>query len=89
MVINESLAFKLKNIPHKPGCYLWKDKYQQVIYVGKASDLYNRTHQYFLTNRDSKTTKLVQNIADVDFIAVNNENESFFSKIKNFFDKIF
>lgn len=76
MVINESLAFKLKNIPHKPGCYLWKDKYQQVIYVGKASDLYNRTHQYFLTNRDSKTTKLVQNIADVDFITVNNENES-------------
>ena len=38
MVINESLAFKLKNIPHKPGCYLWKDKYQQVIYVGKARD---------------------------------------------------
>lgn len=76
MEINESLAFKLKNIPHKPGCYLWKDKYQQIIYVGKASDLYNRTHQYFLTNRDSKTTKLVQNIVDVDFITVNNENES-------------
>lgn len=76
MDINESLAFKLKNIPHKPGCYLWKDKYQQIIYVGKASDLYNRTHQYFLNNRDPKTIKLVQNIADVDFITVNNENES-------------
>ena len=76
MNISELLAFKLKNIPHKPGCYLWKDKYQQVIYVGKASDLYNRTHQYFLNNRDSKTNKLVQNIADIDFIIVNNENES-------------
>ena len=76
MNINESLSYKLKNIPHKPGCYLWKDKYQQVIYIGKASDLYNRTHQYFLNNRDVKTKKLVENISDVDFITVNNENES-------------
>lgn len=76
MNINESLDYKLKNIPHKPGCYLWKDKYQQVIYVGKASDLYNRTHQYFLNNRDIKTKKIVEKIYDVDFITVNNENES-------------
>lgn len=76
MDINENLKFKLQNIPHKPGCYLWKDKYDQVIYVGKASDLYKRTHQYFLSNRDQKTSKLVENIANIDFITVNNENES-------------
>ena len=75
MDINENLKFKLQNIPHKPGCYLWKDKYDQVIYVGKASDLYKRTHQYFLFNRDQKTSKLVENIANIDFITVNNENE--------------
>ena len=38
--------------------------------------MYNRTHQYFLNNRDVKTKKLVENISDVDFITVNNENES-------------
>ena len=76
MDTNENLKFKLQNIPHKPGCYLWKDKYDQVIYVGKASDLYKRTHQYFLSNRDQKTSKLVENIANIDFITVSNENES-------------
>lgn len=74
--MNEIIKFKLKNIPHSPGCYLWKDKYNQVIYVGKAKDLFNRTHQYFLNDRDAKTKKLVQNIYDVEFIIVNNENES-------------
>ena len=31
MNISELLAFKLKNIPHKPGCYLWKDKYSDKV----------------------------------------------------------
>ena len=46
--MNDNLKEKLNNIPKKPGVYLWKDKYNEVIYVGKAINLYNRTHQYFL-----------------------------------------
>ena len=73
---SEILQYKLKKIPHSPGCYIWKDKYNQVIYVGKAKDLFKRTHQYFLKDRDPKTTKLVENIYDIDFITVKTENES-------------
>lgn len=74
--MNRNLEYKLKNIPKLPGCYLWKDKYGKIIYVGKAKNLFNRTHQYFNTTTNNKTTKLVQNIWDVDFIVVKNENES-------------
>ncbi|WEK82857.1 MAG: excinuclease ABC subunit UvrC [Mycoplasma sp.] len=74
--MNQVLSYKLSKMPHQPGCYLWKNRYNQIIYIGKATDLYKRTHQYFLPNRDIKTKKLVENIADVDFITVNNENES-------------
>ncbi len=74
--MNADLKYKLKNIPKLPGCYLWKDKYGKIIYVGKAKNLFNRTHQYFNTTSNNKTTKLVQNIYDVDFIVVKNENES-------------
>ena len=74
--MNDILSFKLKKIPNLPGCYLWKDIHGNVIYVGKAKNLFKRTHQYFLPDRDIKTKKLVENIADVDFVVVTNENES-------------
>lgn len=67
---------KLKTIPKKPGCYLWKDKNGIVIYVGKAKNLFNRTRQYFLKQNDLKTKKLVNEIRDVDYVLVKNENES-------------
>lgn len=41
------LNSKLNLIPHKPGCYLMKDKMNEVIYVGKAKNLYNRVRSYF------------------------------------------
>lgn len=74
--MSDQIKEKLKKIPHKPGCYLWKDKNGIVIYVGKAVDLANRTKQYFLKDRDLKTRKLVNEICDVDYVVVNNENES-------------
>ena len=74
--MNSNLRFKLDNLPKKPGCYLWKDIDQQVIYVGKAKNLFKRCHQYFNPNRDFKTTKLVAEICDVEFFVVDNENEA-------------
>lgn len=76
LINNPLLLTKLQNIPKLPGCYLWKNKFNQVIYVGKAKNLYNRTHQYFLKTSDYKVTRLVSEIADVDFIIVKTENES-------------
>ena len=47
---------KVKNaiplIPHRPGCYLMKDKDDKVIYIGKAKNLFNRVSQYFLRPQD-------------------------------------
>jgi len=66
-----------KNFPHKPGCYLYKDKHGQVIYVGKAKDLQKRIAQYFVKkDLDLKTKLLVKNIADVEFITTDNEVEA-------------
>ena len=33
---------KLREVPHKPGVYLMKDRLKRVIYVGKARDLRKR-----------------------------------------------
>ncbi len=70
------LLLKLKTIPKQPGCYLWKDNSNRVIYVGKAKNLFSRTHQYFLKIHNTRIQMLVDNIADFDYIVVDNENES-------------
>ncbi len=67
---------KLKTLPTKPGCYLMKDKDGKVIYVGKAIVLKNRVNSYFRGAHDYKTTKLVSNICDFDYIVVNSEKEA-------------
>lgn len=67
---------KLKTLPKKPGCYLMKDKDGKVIYVGKAIILKNRVNSYFRGAHDYKTSKLVSNIKDFDYIVTKNEKEA-------------
>ena len=68
----------LENIPHLPGCYLFKDDEGTVIYVGKAKDLKKRVSSYFQKrDHDSKTESLVLAVRDLDFIVTNTEVEAF------------
>jgi len=74
--MTDLIKYKLSLAPKQPGCYLWKDGNGDVIYVGKAVNLFNRTHQYFNRLHDYKTSQLVENIRDVEFFVVKNENEA-------------
>jgi len=74
---NEQLEQKVKNLPHKPGCYLYKNADGKVIYVGKAIDLRKRVSSYFNKVQNMKTTRLVREIVDLDFFVVTNEAEAF------------
>lgn len=70
------LKEKLQTLPKKPGVYLHKDKDGTVIYVGKAINLFNRVNSYFKGAHDYKTTKLVSNITDFDYIVTKSEKEA-------------
>ena len=71
-----NLKDKLSTLPEKPGCYLMKDNTDNVIYVGKAINLKNRVNSYFVGAHDYKTTKLVSNINDFDYIVTKSEKEA-------------
>ncbi|MEM4391862.1 MAG: excinuclease ABC subunit UvrC, partial [Candidatus Nitrosotenuis sp.] len=65
------------NVPNQPGVYLMKDSDGKIIYIGKAKNLRNRVRSYFLKNQNYKTKKLVERIADVEFVLTDNESEAF------------
>ncbi|HDJ3107813.1 TPA: excinuclease ABC subunit UvrC [Staphylococcus aureus] len=67
---------KLNVVPMEPGCYLMKDRNDQVIYVGKAKKLRNRLRSYFTGAHDAKTTRLVGEIRCFEFIVTSSETES-------------
>lgn len=67
---------KLSLLPELPGCYLMKNKAGDVIYVGKAKVLKNRVRSYFTGSHDAKTTRLVMEIADFEYIVTSSELES-------------
>ena len=71
-IIQEKLAV----LPAQPGCYLMKDKRGTVIYVGKSKKLKNRVRSYFAGANDQKTQRLVQEIADFEYVVTSSEIEA-------------
>lgn len=70
----EVIREKLKLLPDNPGVYIMLDKYQSIIYVGKARVLKNRVRQYFHNSpKPEKVMKMVENIADFNYIITNSE----------------
>ena len=68
---------KLSNIPQSSGCYLFKNEKGQIIYVGKSKFLPKRVKSYFQKNhKDKKTTFLMNEIRDVDFMTTDDESQA-------------
>ncbi len=77
-LVTVKLEEKAKLLPTKPGCYLMKNKDQQIIYVGKAKNLRSRVTSYFNnSSKNAKTEILVGHIVDFDFIMTTSDAESF------------
>lgn len=78
---SEHIKHKLSLLPLEPGCYLMKDVSGTVIYVGKAKKLKNRVSSYFNGVHNYKTTKLVSEIVDFDYIVTHSEKEALLLEI--------
>ncbi len=71
------LDLKLNNLPEKSGCYLFKDKDNRIIYIGKAGSLKKRVRSYFQkTHQDPKTEKMTSRIADLDILVTSSERDA-------------
>lgn len=79
--MNQLIKNKLELLPNSPGCYLHKDNTGKIIYVGKAKNLRNRVRSYFRGSHDTKTERLVSEIADFEFIVTESNIEALLLEI--------
>ena len=74
------LQKKVHEVPHKPGVYLMRDRFNRVIYVGKARDLRKRVSSYFLPSKvaqaDLKTRAMLDAVWDFETHTVRSDAES-------------
>ena len=68
-------------LPKKPGVYIFKDKNNKIIYVGKAKSLSDRVKSYFIAQDSVNYVNhpisfFIEKIYSVDFIVTANETEA-------------
>ena len=72
-----SIAEQVSRVPTEPGCYLWKDAADKVIYVGKAKNLRARMRQYVTLQDDrDKIPLMMQVVRSFDYVVVGSEHEA-------------
>lgn len=76
--IPETVRGKLEKLPKKPGIYQYFNSNRKIIYIGKAVNLRNRVRSYFVHKKhtDAKTSALLKNIADLEYIVTDSEAEA-------------
>ena len=80
IAVPDVLREKLARLPEKPGCYLFRDRNGEIVYVGKAVDLRKRVTSYFSESRmrreSPKRRGMVRCFADLEWMVVRNEAEA-------------
>lgn len=75
--ILQQIKTKLSLVPKKPGCYQMYNAKGEIIYVGKAKILQNRLKSYFTGSHDAKTTRMLQDVVNFEYIITHLELEAF------------
>ncbi|MBA4374118.1 MAG: excinuclease ABC subunit C [Thermodesulfovibrio sp.] len=70
---------RLKDIPEKPGVYIFRDEVNTVLYVGKAKGLRSRVRSYFhkSLSLDERKAAMVKLVKDFEYTVTGNELEAF------------
>jgi excinuclease ABC subunit C len=77
-LVASRLEDQLKQLPAKPGVYLFRDERGQVLYIGKAKTLRPRVRSYFQSGQDGRAqiAYLPERVADIEVIVTGSEVEA-------------
>ncbi|HVT59812.1 MAG TPA: excinuclease ABC subunit UvrC [Thermoanaerobaculia bacterium] len=71
-----SLAERIRELPDRPGIYVFKDAAGKVLYVGKAKSLRKRAASYLAREHEPRLAAMVAEAADLEFVATDSEAEA-------------
>ena len=76
--IPPKLLLQLQAAPKRPGVYMFRNDCETILYVGKAVNLFNRSHSYFANyNRlDPRLRSMVEAASSIEYLEVENEVEA-------------
>jgi excinuclease ABC subunit C len=76
IIMEKKLVKKIKQLPQKPGVYLFADKAGRILYIGKALKIKNRVNSHFVKAGNLYKGDLIKNIANIDWIETKDEKHA-------------
>ena len=77
MVYKTVSSQQLSRLPTQPGVYIFRDKENKAIYIGKAKSLRSRVRSYFQKSKRSlKTEQMIRRIKTLETMVVGSETEA-------------
>jgi excinuclease ABC subunit C len=73
---NDSLAARIRELPDRPGIYIFKDAAGKALYVGKAKSLRKRAGSYLLRDHEPRLAAMMAEAADLEFVVTDSEAEA-------------
>ena len=74
--MNQRIQALLRDLPNHPGIYQMLNEFGTIIYVGKAKNIKKRVSQYFVGNKDYKTSMMVSHIHSISPIITKSEHDA-------------
>ncbi|MEW6109296.1 MAG: excinuclease ABC subunit UvrC [Nitrospirota bacterium] len=75
---NQKIREKITTLPVKPGVYVFRDRNDKILYIGKAGQLKNRIKSYFRKSSglDVRKAAMIGSVDDFEYTVTGNELEA-------------
>lgn len=70
------LAERIRELPDRPGIYIFKDPDGKILYVGKATSLRKRTSSYLSRDHEPRLEAMVSEATDLEYVVTDSASEA-------------
>ncbi len=74
--IKKSISEQISRLPQKPGIYIFKNKNNEIVYIGKAKNLKSRVLSYFRSDEE-RVKKIIRSAHYLEFVETGSELSAF------------
>lgn len=75
-MVSEQVVERIRQLPDRPGIYIFKDAAGKVLYVGKAKSLRKRAGSYLSRAHEPRLMAMLSEAADIDTVLTDSEAEA-------------